>query len=175
MSRKTLKLTIGLVVAAVVLLLVLTIVRSLAKKEIFCGLEENRFRIPSLFVEEMKGITREEESLWIHSVFVKNDSHRMCVKPVVTIKFTPSVIGYVLNGTDADPRSKEQWIHIRDESDLILMPEKLAPGTFVDITVWTNAPNMLGESAISFSSGNDFEIRTEYVLYRNNEERFKQE
>ncbi len=175
MSWKTLKLLVSLVVAAVILLLALIIVRSLTKKEIFCGLEENRFRIPSLFVEEMKGITREEESLWIHSVFVKNDSRRTCLNPVVTIKLTPSVIGYVLNGTNADPRSKEQWIHIRNESDLILMPEKLAPASFVDITVWTNAPNIAGESGISFSSGNDFEIKTKYILYRKNEERFKQE
>jgi hypothetical protein len=175
MSWKTLKLIIGLVVAVVVFLVALSIVRGLTKKEIFCGLEENRFRIPSLFVEEMKDITREEESLWIHSVFVKNYSRRTCLNPVVTVKFTRSVIGYVLNGTNADPRNKEQWIHIRNESDLILMPEKLAPASFVDITVWTNAPNILGESGISLSSGNDFEIKTKYILYRNNEGKFNQE
>jgi len=173
MSRKTSKLIITVVIVVVILLLVLSIARSLAKKEIFCGLEENQLKIPTLFVREMKDITRGPDCLWIHNVFVKNDSRRVCLSPVVTIKLTPSIVGYMVNGQHADPRDKEQWIHVRNECDLIIMPDKLAPASFVDLTVWTNSPNILGESAILFSSDNDFELKTEYIVHRGNEKRFE--
>lgn len=158
---------------AVIFLLVQGPLRKMARKEVFCGLEENRLNIPTLFVPEMRGITRGPTSLWIHNVFVKNHSRKVCLNPVMTIKFTPTVVGYFVNGTNADPRDKEQWIHVRDECDLILRPEKLAPASFVDVTVWTNSPNILGESAILFSSDNDFELKTEYIVHRGNEKRFK--
>ena len=173
MRQKRSKLIITVVIVVVILLLALILVRSLAKKEIFCGLEEIRLNIPALFVSEMKSITRGPHNLWIHNVFVKNDSRRLCLNPVITIKLMPSIVGYVVNGTDADPRDKEQWIHVRNERDLILMPEKLEAGSFVDLTVWTNSPNVLGEDAILFSSDNDFEIKTKYILYRISEQRFK--
>lgn len=173
MSRKKSKLIITAVIVVVVLLLVLSIVRSLAKKEIFCGLEENQLKIPALFVREMKGITRGPDCLWIHNLYLKNDSRRTCLTPVLTIKFAPDIVGYAVNGTDADPRDRGEWIHVRNECDLIVMPEKLAPASFVDLTVWTNSPNILGENAILFSSDNDFEIKTKYTLHRTNEGRFK--
>ena len=173
MNRKRFRLIITVVVAVVILLVALSIVRSLARKEIFCGLEENRLKIPGLFVREMKSITRGPDCLWIHNLYVKNDSRRTCLKPVLTIKFAPDIVGYAVNGTDADQRNKGEWIHVRNERDLILMPEKLEPASFVDLTVWTNSPNILGESGILFSSDNDFEIKTKYTWYRTNEERFK--
>ena len=173
MSRKKPKSIVTAVIVIVVLLLALRIVCSLAKKEIFCGLEESKLKIPALFVREMKGITRGPDHLWIHNLYVKNDSRRTCLKPVLTIKFGPAIVGYAVNGTDADPRDRGEWIHVRNECDLIVMPEKLAPASFVDLTIWTNSPSILGERAILFSSDNDFEIKTEYVLHRTNEGRFK--
>ena len=128
--------------------------------------------MPIPIVNEMKSMSMHRDKAYLYNIFVKNDSRSVCMNPIITIKLNGTILGYVVNDTNEDKMEVEKSISIADETDLILKLIRLGTNSFVDLTIWADAPVMLWEGTVSFSSDSDFELKTKFISFRSGEKKF---
>jgi len=134
---------------------------------IFCAIQQIKLEIPSSLRDRMKSILGSRDELYIHNILVKNEAYRVCMNPVITIRYLGDIFGHVVNDTNEDKKQMEGSIETPEKGRLAIKPKRLGSNSFVDLTVWSSNDPFLDENAVSFSSDGNFRLRTKFISHYN--------
>jgi len=167
---------VGLLIAIAAFLFGQGILRRIRtpKDKIFCGVEVVKVPVPSSLTDEIKSIPRTYGAFWVYNIFVRNDSNKVCMNPIVNIDIHAHIIGHVVNETNEEKREIERCIETPQKGQLILKPKRLGPNSYVDLTIWGSGLVAIFEQVtVSFASDSDFILAPKYIGYLSKKEKFK--